>query len=125
MDKHRLSDEVTERRPVADSNEPAVTADSSRRRLIKHAALAAPAIITLRSGAALAATTCTGIINRGGPAQAGEYCATDATPDNACPSEKVNEITNPVECQPQEPETTCDCTGGVVLSSAAYASLNG
>ncbi|GAB0149033.1 MULTISPECIES: hypothetical protein [Marichromatium] len=77
---------------------------TARRRLLKQAAIAAPAILTLRSGAALAQTSgCLDVIERN--------VKRELNPGEACDGFLTDETNNGV--------TTTQCNGNIVTASSA------
>ncbi|WP_200154457.1 hypothetical protein [Chromatium okenii] len=115
----------------------ALNAGTTRRRLLKGVALGAPAILTLRSGAVMAVSSCnTGIkgwVYNGDKPEAGDYCVRSSV--TTCDSEgkKVdssdigtgdpaifNEADGTYTCPiPKDDQTLYS----IILSSNAYTSL--
>ncbi|MBN2885137.1 MAG: hypothetical protein JXM75_00315 [Chromatiaceae bacterium] len=115
------------------------TPSSTRRSLLKGAALGAPAILTLRSGAVMAASSCTGYLvgQTYVDLDGGEHCVAPSN-SNQCPSDKISDgqAVDPIA----ETETFFDEVSGewieqptgrylcppnaVVMSSMAFMSLN-
>jgi len=112
---------------------------TSRRRLLKGAALGAPAILTLRSGAVMAASSCTGyLVGRTDvDPEAGEHCVVPRD-SNECPADKIRdgyavepiaETTSHFDAESgewieQETGVYVCPSNAVVMSSTAFMSLN-
>ncbi len=136
MDKLRSTDQ---RSDPSGSDSLETDGGATRRRLLKQAATVAPMILTLRSGALMAATTCTGIVSNGGIPGENDYCASATPGAGGCPPSKVSSVNAVSESKlcltPGAPGVDPNCqvaneyycpTGSpVVLSSAAYQSLTG
>lgn len=147
MNKDALTDTNHARSDTFPSDLLANDTQASRRRLLKGAAMGAPAILTLRSGALMAAGSCTGFKSDGGTPDAGDYCVQGepggTTGSNKkCPSNQIPKITSDgglatqsLDISTDPPTTITDVYGNpiytcpseqpIVLSSSAYYSLTG
>lgn len=102
---------------------------TTRRRLLKQAAVAGPVILTLRSGALMAASSCTGT-KTSVTDPTTDVCA-DTYSSGSCPAGKVDTVGSVSQPTPCDTASNCQtgqtyyCKSGVILSSAAYTSLTG
>lgn len=149
MKKDHLVD-VESSEAAADSNgiQPDSVTGAGRRRVLQGVAAVAPAILTLRSGALMAATSCTGIrgyVSEGVWPNPGDWCAKDSDVTycegssnkvesvsdvkKAKPCSEFGNINNRNYCN-DNTTTGYGCPGkpgkhNVVISNAAYQSLIG
>lgn len=63
MNRDQLIGKDPEQSDISAGTQPGIVAGTTRRRLLKGAAMGAPVILTLRSGAVMSAGSCTGIMN--------------------------------------------------------------
>ncbi|MBB1076142.1 hypothetical protein HUU62_17185 [Rhodoferax sp. 4810] len=125
---------------VSSVDHPPAASVATRRRLLKHALLAAPAILTLRSGAALARQSgCYAIANPTTDAAAPSICVPSDTSGvndlgHSCSAETSSYCLGTrgdVYCTTPATETTAaseylcshTCPTGALVSAGAYASL--
>lgn len=132
MDKQRSDDRKTppEKTQASELNPDFLT---SRRRLLKHATLAAPAVLTLRSGSALAgSSSCDtqGSLNPTSDVVIGDdalYRCEDSysVSSTVTSCSAVENVTTgeTVESCADETVTTYYCRAGALYSSAAWASF--
>ncbi len=134
MDTDKLISQNPEPSQISVGNQSRFGLGTTRRRLLKGAAMTAPVILTLRSGALMAAGSCTGITGQVAPSKDDKCVTVDSS---GCPSPTTQARTIISEESPTE-NVTCDndglnCVGNgtyycstnnpVVVSSPAYTSL--